>query len=47
MTAETTSTEPTVVDLPALHRELNEQKKAVRILVAFARELAGGSIRSG
>jgi hypothetical protein len=40
--SETTAAEPEVFDLPALHRSLNEKKKAVRILVAFARELAGG-----
>ena len=39
---EPTTAEPEVVDLPALHRILNEKKAAVRILVAFARELAEG-----
>ena len=42
-TGETTTAAPAVVDLPALHRSLNEKKQAVRVLVAFARELAGTS----
>jgi len=37
----TAAAAPGIVDLAALHRRLNEKKQAVRILVAFARELAG------
>ena len=36
------------VDIPALHRSLNDKKKVVQVLVAFARELAGeGPTNSG
>lgn len=39
----TTVAEAAVVDFAALHRGLNEKKKAARVFVAFARELADGS----